>query len=69
MNEKIAKLEARLNATLPDDPDDDGTFGTDGSHEELMNVFEEAFERAEAVALDAIKLLKSEASPMKTWRK
>jgi len=57
MNEQIAKLEARLNAALPSD--EDGMFGTDGSHEELMGVFERAFDRAESVARDAIKLLKS----------
>jgi len=58
-DEEIAKLEDRLSAALPND--EDGMFGTDGSHEELMGVFERAFGRAESVARDAIKLLKSVA--------
>ena len=56
MEEQIERLESRLSEALPND---DGCFGTDGSHEELMGVFERAFDRAEAVAHDAIKLLKS----------
>lgn len=59
MKKQIEELQSRLNRALPDDPHDDGTFGTDGSHEELMGVFERAFNRAEGVAYDAIKLLKS----------
>jgi len=59
MKEQIAKLEARLAEALPPDKNEDGCFGTDGSHEELMGVFERAFDLAESVANDAIKLLKS----------
>ena len=58
MHEQIVKLEKRLSKALPKDPHDDGTFGTDGSHEELMGVFERAFDRACSVAVEAIKLLK-----------
>lgn len=38
--EEIAQLENELDNVLPQD--EDGTYGTDGSHEVLMDVFEYA---------------------------
>lgn len=61
MQEQIKKLEERLLCCLPADKDDDGTFGTDGSHEALLAVFERAFDRAASVANDAIKLLRAKS--------
>lgn len=58
IHDQIEKLEERLCGALPLDPDDDGTFGSDGSHEELMGIFERAFDRADGVARNAINLLK-----------
>jgi len=58
LEEKINDLQKRLSYCLPDDPDEDGTFRTDGSHEELLGVFERAYDKAESIAEDAIKLIK-----------
>ena len=54
----ITALETTLDKALPPDPYEDLLYGTDGSHEELMGIFERAYDRANSVALDAIKLLK-----------
>lgn len=56
----INALELRLMKALPLE-EDDGTFGTDGSYEELMDVFERAFDVANDVALQAIKMLREPA--------
>ena len=56
MKEKISELQKELDQILSD-PNEDGTFGTDGSHEAMLGVFEHAYDKAEAVALKAIALL------------
>ena len=56
--EKARLLEEKLNKVLP--YDDDDMFGTDGSHESLMNTFERAWEKTDTIAREAIKLLTDE---------
>jgi len=58
MKEKIEALQKELDGSLVN-PDEDGTFGTDGSHEALMEEFERAFDKAVRVAEKAIALLRS----------
>jgi hypothetical protein len=58
MEKKIAELESRLAQALPPDPGREEWFETDGSCGELLEVFERAFDCADSVARDAIKLLK-----------
>jgi hypothetical protein len=53
MREKILDLEKRLDNILPDDWD--VKFET---HEDLYNLFERSFDKAEDIAREAIKLLK-----------
>ena len=57
MGKDIEELKNRLKKTLPADIKEDGCYGTDGSHEELMGVFERAYDKAEVVAMDAINLI------------
>ena len=52
MKEKIKELEERLARALPEN------YEKWETHEDLYEGFERAFERAENVARDAIKLLK-----------
>jgi len=52
MKEKIKELEERLASALPEN------YEKWETHEDLYEGFERAFERAENVARDAIKLLK-----------
>ena len=52
---KALLLKNRLDRLLPCGKD--GMFGTDGTHESLMDVFEEAWKDADAIAREAIKLL------------
>ena len=52
----IELLEARLNEILPE-PDEDGVYG-DGSHEHYAALFESAYDRADSIAREAIRLLK-----------
>lgn len=59
LKKQVEQLESRLGKALPIDRDEDGTFGTDGSHEALLNVFEGAFDRVVSVTQDAVNLLKS----------
>lgn len=53
--EKALLLKNKIDRLLPCGKD--GMFGTDGSHESLMDVFYEAWEDADTIAREAIKLL------------
>ena len=53
---EIEALESRLDAILPE-PGEDGVYG-DGSHEHYASLFESAYEKADSIAREAIKLLR-----------
>lgn len=54
--EEILSLEKKLYEILP--AGEDCLFGTDGSHEALADIFEYAWDKTEAIALEAINALK-----------
>ena len=54
--EEVLSLEKELYAIAP--CGEDGMFGTDGSHESLMDVFENAWGKTYDIALLAIEALK-----------
>jgi len=53
---EIEALESRLDEIMPE-PGEDGVYG-DGSHEHYATLFEAAYERADGIAREAIKLLR-----------
>lgn len=54
--EELTVLENKLNEILP--ADDGDTFGTDGSDEALLDVFENAWSKTDTIARKAINMLK-----------
>jgi len=59
--EKLASLEEKLNMIYEvnfSDSNDDGLFGTDGSHEQLLQLYTTAFDTIEHITHEALSLLK-----------
>jgi len=58
---ELALLEQKLNTIYEvnfSDPDNNGLFGTDGSHEELLQLYTRAFDTVEFITHKALSLLK-----------
>jgi len=61
VKKELTLLEEKLNEIYEinfNDPDDNGLFGTDGSHEALYQLYENAYDKVEEIAHKAINLLK-----------